>query len=325
MTLKYKKAYFRSIFEVDIKDEEMEAPKDDEVVVRVKACAICASDRGLWESTGNPGHEVAGVVTDVGEGVTQVKPKDRVTVYWRLGCGSCNYCRRGYELYCQNIRFTLWGGYAEYVKVPVDACLPLPVGINFVEGSLLTDTVGTPLSAVERGQVEDATVAVFGCGPLGISAIQLSKMFGAKFVLGIDPLKFRREQARELGADATIDPIADDVVARIKDIVSDVGVDAAINTSDKAEVAQQAMDSLAPGGRLSALVGTPTSIPSDRQFYRAYYFRRHEYQKIARIAVSGKIKLERLVTHTFNLDQISEAFRMRFETPEQSLKVAVLP
>jgi len=321
--LKFKKAYFRSLFEVDIKDEEMESPKDDEIIVRVKACAICASDKGLWESTRNPGHEVAGIVTDIGDKVTKVKPQDRVTVYWRLGCGKCNYCRRGYELYCQNIRFTLWGGYAEYVKVPVDACLPLPAGINFVEGSLLTDTVGTPLSAVERGRVENATVAVFGCGPLGISAIQLSKMFGASFVVGIDPLKFRREKARELGADAIIDPMADDVVSRIKDIVSNVGVDVAINTSDKTEVVQQAMDSLAPGGRLSALIGTPTNIPSDRQFYRVYYFKRHEYQKIAQIAVSGEIKLEQLVTHTFNLDRISDGFRMRFETPEQSLKVAV--
>jgi len=320
-----RKAFFRSAVDVEVQEVQVPEPGEDEVLVEVKACAICASDEEAAAITGNPGHEVAGVIRRVGKKVEAVVPGDEVTIYWRLGCGDCGACQRGYEVHCANPPFTLWGGYADYVVAPASACLPLPEGLGFRQGSLLTDTVGTPLSAVEAAQVNDAVVVVLGCGPLGLASIQLAKGAGARMIIGLDPIPFRREKARACGADEVIDPINTDPIVAVKAPVGPMGIDACICTIRDQKAIQQAIEALAPGGRFITIAGHPKSIPMNRLFCNTWYFKRERYPEIARLAASGKVKLEPLITHTFPLEQVAEAFRVRFQQREKSLKVIVEP
>lgn len=118
--------YFLSPFDVEIREAPIPATKPGEVLVRIAACAICASDAGIIEGGNkNPGHEIAGIVEEVGDDVRDVKVGERVTLYWKLGCGECDYCIAGYDVHCLSPLFVLWNGYSEYVVVPADACLPL--------------------------------------------------------------------------------------------------------------------------------------------------------------------------------------------------------
>jgi len=319
-----KKAVFHGLYDIAIEEVETPQPGPGEILVQIRACAICASDAGMWESTGNPGHEVAGPVTAVGPDVTDVSEGDHVTVYWRIGCGQCHVCRRGYELHCQDARFSLSGGYAEYVLVPAEACLPVPDGLSSAQASLLTDTIGTPLSAVRFADVKGKTLAVWGCGPLGLMAIQLSRLFGAARCIGIDPLPFRRQKALDLGAHDTLDPSACDPVEGLRELVNDAGVEATINSVEDRQVGQQAADSTVPGGRMGIITGQPKLTVADRHFYQVWYFDRQTYPEVAELGSSGKLQLDPLITHTFPLGQTADAFRTRFERKDESLKVIVV-
>ena len=192
-------------------------PAIGEAVVRVKASAICRSDLSLYYGNAvlpgvvNPvisGHEPAGIVEEVGPGVTSVKPGDRVAVYLAVGCGHCQYCRHGDLQLCPDwecLGFTRDGGNAEFLLVPAANCLKMPDEMSFVAGAVSTDAFGTLYSACRKLDVAgDTTVAIFGIGPMGSAGILAAKACGAR-VIAVDPLEVRREFALELGADAALD------------------------------------------------------------------------------------------------------------------------
>lgn len=319
-------AYFRSPFDVEIRDVPTPVPNPDEVLIKIAACAICASDAGIIEGGNpNPGHEIAGVVEDVGSAVTDIRIGDRVTLYWKLGCGNCSYCEAGYDVHCNEPRYLAWNGYSEYITAPADACLPLPNSISLIEGSLLTDTIGTPLAAVKAADVDGKSIGVWGCGPLGLMAIQLCKVYGARWVAAIDPIAMRRDKAQQLGADAVIDPINEDPIAELRSAEYPLGVEASICATPVEGVAELALDATAPEGRLILIAGSIDGDTRHRWLYRVHYFKHCDYSEVAQLAAERKVALEPLITHTFSLDGIADAFRMRFQAKEQALKVVVMP
>ncbi|HID08560.1 MAG TPA: hypothetical protein EYP10_15600, partial [Armatimonadetes bacterium] len=261
----------------------------------------------------------------IGSAVTDINIGDRVTLYWKLGCGECSYCKAGYDVHCNEPRYVAWNGYSEYVTAPADACLPLPNSISLIEGSLLTDTIGTPLAAVKAADVADKSIAVWGCGPLGLMAIQLCKVYGARWVAGIDPIAVRRNKAHEMGADATIDPLSEDPVAELRSRGRPLGVEASICATPAEGVAELALNTTVPEGRLILIAGAVDGDTRHRWLYRVHYFKRGDYPEISQLAGEHKVALEPLITHTFSLDKIADAFRTRFQTKEQALKVVVIP
>jgi threonine dehydrogenase-like Zn-dependent dehydrogenase len=308
-------------------------PGPGQALVRMRASALCRSDMSLYygtpivggEATASgqivPGHEPAGEVVAVGEGVSAVAPGDRVAVYLGVGDGICEYCRSGYLFLCPNwkcVGFDIDGGDADYMVVPAGNCLKLPEGISFEVGAVMTDMVGTQYDAQRRLSVSGTdTVAVFGVGPMGGAGILVAKGRGAR-VIAVDVLESRLEQARSLGADETINSREVDPVTPLRELTGGRGVDVAIDCSGNPAGQNAALDGAAKFGRV-AFVGESrqTEINPSDQFIRkmltvigGWYFPIWEWDEITRFVVERNVPVEKLITHRFSLDDASEAFRM---------------
>jgi 2-desacetyl-2-hydroxyethyl bacteriochlorophyllide A dehydrogenase len=246
-------------------DAEIEAavPAPAEVLVRVKAAGICHSDahyRAGVGSTDHPltlGHEVAGIVESVGAGVTTHRAGDRVCLHYLVTCGTCSDCRAGREQFCatgQMIGKDRDGGYAEFVRVPAKNAHPLPDFVPFEQGAILMCSSATALHALRKARVGAGdTVAVFGIGGLGVSAIQLARALGASAVYAVDvnPAKLALAQRHRA---IPVDARAGDPVQAIRAATGGRGVDAALELIGFARTMEQALEVLAPQGR-AALAG----------------------------------------------------------------------
>jgi propanol-preferring alcohol dehydrogenase len=319
--------------QVVVVDRPTPAPGPGEALVRIRASAICRSDMSIYygtpvvggdaTSTGEiiPGHEPAGEVVAVGDGVTAVAPGDRVAVYLGIGDGACEFCRAGYPFLCPDWRcigFDVDGGDADFIVIPAGNCLKLPDSLSFEEGAVMTDMIGTQYDAQRRLGVSGTdTVAVFGIGPMGGAGILVAKARGAR-VIAVDILESRLEQARSLGADATISSQEEDPVARILELTDGRGVDVAIDCSGSPAAENAALDGAAKFGRV-AFVGESrkTEINPSDQFIRkmltvigAWYFPIWEWPDIVRFVVEHDIPVSDLITHRFPLDAAADAFRM---------------
>jgi len=242
---------------------EMPAPAPGEIVVRVQAAGICHSDahyRSGVGSTNHPltlGHEVAGVVAAVGAGVAMPRVGDRVCLHYLVTCGECGDCRAGREQFCttgQMIGKDRDGGFAELIRVPARNARPLPEAIPFEHGAIMMCSSATALHALRKARVHPGdTVAVFGIGGLGVSAVQLARALGAAAVYAVDLNPAKLAMAGRLGA-VPIDAGPGDPVQAIRDATRGRGVDVALELIGSTRVMEQAVLSLAPLGR-AALAG----------------------------------------------------------------------
>ena len=237
---------------------------DEEVLVRVRAAGICHSDahyRAGRSTMGTLpitlGHEVSGEVEWVGANVRNVKTGDRVCLHYNTSCGHCHYCQTEKEQFCTTVRMLghhVDGGYAEYIAVPAANAIPLPDEISFEEGATLMCASATAFHALRRGRVKAGeTVAVFGVGGLGMSAIQLAKALGAAEVYAVDIKRDKLELASEYGA-IPIDATRVDAVEEIRSSTHGKGVDVAIEMIGLPATMKQTVQSLGVLGR-AVIVG----------------------------------------------------------------------
>jgi D-arabinose 1-dehydrogenase-like Zn-dependent alcohol dehydrogenase len=249
-----------------LEDAEVALPEigPSEVLVRVAACGICHSDAhyraGISPIDPLPvtlGHEIAGGVETVGREVHHISPKSRVYVHYLVSCGCCDFCRRGHEQFCskgQMIGKHRDGGYAEFIKVPGRNVFVLPDEITFEQGAIMMCSSATALHALNKARLKpDESVAIFGFGGLGFSALQLARAFGCGevYVVDINPAK--------LASIATFDGIpiaatAGDPVDQIREATDGKGVDVSIELVGSAITMGQAVRCLGALGR-AALVG----------------------------------------------------------------------
>ena len=235
-----------------------------EVLIRVAAAGICHSDAHYRGSISKIerlpvtlGHEVVGRVEKVGLDVTNVVPGDRVCVHYLVHCGSCEFCLRGLEQFCregQMIGKHRDGGYAEFIKVPARNAFVLPDEISFESGAIMMCSSATALHALNKARLKSGeSVAIFGFGGLGFSALQLARAAGCGeiYVVEINPAKF--DLIRKLGAIA-IDATASDPVGQIKKATGGKGVDVSLELIGSASTMRQAVQCLGVLGR-AALVG----------------------------------------------------------------------
>jgi D-arabinose 1-dehydrogenase-like Zn-dependent alcohol dehydrogenase len=249
-----------------LKDSEVEVPDIGpwDVVIRVAAAGICHSDAhyraGISKIDNLPvtlGHEIAGRVERVGEEVTNVAAGDRVCVHYLVHCGSCEFCVRGLEQFCrtgQMIGKHRDGGYAEFIKVPARNAFTLPDEIAFDVGAVMMCSSATALHALNKARlIPGESVAIFGFGGLGFSALQLARAFdcGEIYVVEINPAKLA--SIRKLGA-IVVDANAGDPVAQIRKATQGKGVDVSLELIGSARTMRQAVQCLGPLGR-AALVG----------------------------------------------------------------------
>ncbi|MGD2146225.1 MAG: zinc-binding dehydrogenase [Anaerolineae bacterium] len=253
---------------------------DRDILVRVRAAGICHSDvhyRSGISPVGplpiTPGHEVAGVVEAVGSGVSSVRAGDRVCLHYLISCGDCAYCAQGSEQFCVEASMIgkyRDGGYAEYIAVPARTAVALPDEIPFEHGAVMMCSSATSFHALRKGRLQAGeTVAVFGVGGLGMSAIQLARAMGALDVYAVDISQERLAMAKRLGA-APIDASESDPVEEIRRLTGSRsglpqaarGVDVALELIGLPLTMRQAVESLSVFGRavLVGIAAEPLSV-----------------------------------------------------------------
>src|SRR5215207_3350399 len=227
-------------------------PGPGEVVLAIKASGMCGSDLHPYRAAGNAaaalglggqggpviaGHEPCGVVHARGTGVTEAQAPTgaRVMNHHYKGCGACKHCRVGWQQLCRKgitvYGMTGHGGHAPFMVVPVSTLVPMPDEISFKEGAAISCGTGTAYGALKRLDVSGRdTLAVFGQGPVGLSATMLGVAMGAR-VIALDVIAERRALAKELGADVVLDPAAGDPVAQLRELTHGEGVDVAVECS----------------------------------------------------------------------------------------------
>lgn len=240
------------------------AAGEEDVLVRVRAAGICHSDAhyragrsGMGILPITLGHEVAGEVEWVGTKVTSVKAGDRVCLHYNISCGACYYCKSGNEQFCTTVKMIghhIDGGYAEYIAMPARNAVPLPEEISFEEGATLMCASATALHALHRGRLKAGeTVAVFGVGGLGLSAVQLAKALGAVEVYAVDIKQDKLELASEYGA-IPVDASRSNAVEEIRERTRGKGVDVALEMIGLPVTMKQTIESLGVLGR-AVIVG----------------------------------------------------------------------
>lgn len=241
----------------------------DGVLVRVRAATVCGTDYHIyaWDAWSQGrvkppltvGHEMAGEVVAVGADVTSVKVGDCVSAETHLVCHVCPRCRNGEYHLCENTRILgvdTNGAFAEYVALPEWNCWVNDRDLPF-ELQSIQEPLGNAVHTVLAGEIAGQTVAVVGCGPIGIMSVPVAKMCGAEAVYAVDVNPYRLQLARQLGADVVIDASALDPVAEIRRVTAGYGSDVVLEMSGNPRAIQQAVAAVRNGGRVSML-GLPT-------------------------------------------------------------------
>jgi propanol-preferring alcohol dehydrogenase len=292
-----------------------------DILVRVKAAGICHSD-AHYRADVSPvrplprtlGHEIAGLVETCGSDVTRLKPGDRVCVHYMATCGECEYCSRGLEQFCtsgQMIGKHRDGGYAEYLCAPARSAFPIPADLAWEHAAILMCSSATSMHALQKARLRAGeTVAVFGAGGLGMSAIQLALAMGARQVFAVDIRESKLALAQRLGA-VPVNAAACDPVAEIRARTAGRGVDVALELIGLPQVMRQALQSLAVLGRC-AIAGI-----TDRTFEVAPYLELigreaeiigvsdHLAQEIPQLidcVRDGRLRLSDVITRTVPLE-----------------------
>jgi len=314
------------------------SPGPADAVIRVKAAGLCGTDYRIW--TGERpvqyprvmGHEFVGTVVAVGREVDNLSVGQMVAVEPNYSCGRCPLCREGNRNLCLSrvaIGIDVDGGFAEQAIVPARCCWPAPDGLAD-ERLLLAEPLAVVVRAVGRGApAAGETAAVLGLGSLGLLAVQVLKARGAR-VLAVARSTRRLSLARELGADAVALSGADDDTGAARAFSGREGVDLVVETAGTATAVEQAVNLCRPGGRV-VLTGLPHEATALNFFWVVRRELRiigsmiyqDEFPEAMRLLAAGAVRVHRLLSQTFPLDRIDEAFEAH-RSPD-SIKVAVIP
>ncbi len=342
--------------ELKIEEVDLADPGPGEVRVMVEACGVCRSDLSALEGKETVqfpvvlGHEGAGIVEAIGQGVQSLKEGDRVILSWTPACGVCSGCLRGEVHLCDAVnmttegrgpltlgrqpldRFMALGAFSQHVVVPEAMAVAVNSSLNAVHSCLIGCGVTTGFgAAVNTAAIRwGERVAIFGCGGVGLAAIQGARVAGAAQIIAVDPIPQRRDAALELGATSALEP-----ALAVKTILGDTqgGVDAAIECVGNPEVMADAFNVIRPGGRC-VVVGLPAytemlTIPAimllqEKSITGSIYGSANpavDFQKIASLGDNKQLLFEPLVDKIRPFTEINEGFA---EMREGSLVRVVL-
>jgi L-iditol 2-dehydrogenase len=309
----------------DIRVEEVDdpAPRDGYALVRVQACGVCPSDiRRFYGTAGfdpwTPGHEVTGVLADIGGGYSgPLAAGDRVVADWRVVCGRCPYCLAGHANFCEQREEFPIAGFAEYICVPHRALHRLPAALGFAEASFCE-----PLACVlnaHRGLPARpaADVVILGAGPIGLLHAQVALGRAAR-VIAVDPLEQRRSLARELGVHDVVDPADGDPVGQVRELTGGYGGSVVIVAAGALPAAEQAIAMARKGGFVNLFAGIypPSELRIDPNVLHygeisltgSHDYAPAEFAEALRLLEYGMVKAGPLITHHFPLLKIADAF-----------------
>jgi propanol-preferring alcohol dehydrogenase len=329
------------------KVEEVPVPeiREDEALVRIRAAGLCGSDvhivfEGITPTAFKPitlGHEPSGVVAATGSRVEGWEPGDRVSVTPFYFCGSCRNCLAGHAEVCYErkvVGIQAEGALDEYMAIPARNLIRLPDNVPFTVGAIITDAVATPFHALaDRAALKAGeSIAIYGAGGLGLHAVQIARLCGAKQVFVVDVREEQLQRAREAGADVTLSPNDGSPVEAILEATGGMGVDVAAEFVGLKTTIAQAVESVVPGGRVvvCGLGAEPITILPPTVFVRkqiaflgSYGFTKRNIAELLELASAGRLQLERSITHTFPLEEVNVALKYLHEKIEDPIRVAV--
>ena len=326
--------------QLDLIELPAPTPGPGEVVLEIKASGMCGSDLKFYRAIGGPaslgfkasagpvvaGHEPCGVVAAVGPGVdpAQAFVGMRAMVHHYRGCGVCPQCSTGWMQLCDDgvkevYGVTGHGAHAKYMKAPARTLVELPESLSFETGAAIACGTGTAWGALQRiGLMGQHTIAIFGQGPVGLSATQLAAAMGAR-VIALDVSPERLARAKEFGAAETINPsTTDDVVGAIKTLTQGLGAHLSLDASSSADARAQAVRCVRTWGK-ACFVGEGGSVSLDvspdllrRQvtLIGSWTFSTVGQADCAQFVAERDIAVDKLFTHRWRLDQGKEAYQL---------------
>ena len=307
-----------------------------QVRIRVRAAGVCLSDVHLIDGTLTPlhlrqpavtlGHEVAGEIDEVGDGVDGLEIGQRVA----LQAGEL----RGSTVLTRGVDYD--GGWAEYAVASASTAVPIPDALPFEQAAFIPDAVSTPWAAITRtAEVRPAeAVGVWGIGGLGAHGVQLLRLIGAAPIVAVDPLPAARERALQFGADVALDPAADDFALRMREATGGAGLAAAFDFAGVPAVREQAAASLGYGGRLT-LVGLsdqPLHLKDGTAF--SYFQRRilghygslpADVPDLVRLVALGRLDFARSVSEVLPLSQAPDAVQRLIDKTGDPVRIVLVP
>jgi L-iditol 2-dehydrogenase len=316
-----------------IMDVKYPKPGSKEVVVKVKAAGICTTDLKILSGAAPQyrvpfilGHEVAGVVHEVGESVGEIAAGMRVAIYPIAACGSCYFCQRGMINLCENeIGFGhgIDGGFAEYVRVPekivrLGGIVEIK-GLSYEEGVMI-EPLSCAVNSIEKCRIrKDDLVLIVGCGPMGLLNLMVAKSYGSK-VVSCDLLDRRLKMAERLGADYVANPQQEDLRTVVNRLTNGRGVDALIVAVGDPKLVEGYHKMVRKGGIVNVFGGPPKGslITLDPRFIHysevsitgSFASSIDHYKAAKELIKSKKVDVKSLVTHRFSLDKILDAVKL---------------
>ena len=337
---------------LEILDVEQEGPKAGEVRVKVKATGVCMSDWHLmigdWPSKLPlvPGHEAAGIIDEVGPGVSKVKRGDHVIFSFRPHCGHCAYCSKGRSVLCVGYNDTPGivqydgttrikyngepvyqmsriGTFAESVVCSEENVIVIRKDMPWAQAALVGCSVATGFGSVARhAKVEPgSTVLVVGCGGVGLNIVQAAKVAGARRIIAADLLDNKLAYAKAFGATDTVNAKTENVVKFVRSLTGGLGVDYAFDAIGSQITATQIIDAVAPGGH-ATLVGIPAiavtapvspfmMVFQEKKLTGSFYGSVQpnlDFPILCDLYMDKKLNLDDLISRTYKLEEINEGF-----------------
>ena len=326
--MKTEKAPGAKLMDVDI---PIISPKD--VLIKLKATAICGSDIHIYhwspfaQARINPpmifGHEGCGEVIEVGNQVTNIAAGDLVAIETHIPDGECYQCQTGAQHVCQNLKIIgvhTDGVFAEYARIPAVCCWKLPKGTNPELGAIM-EPIGVAVNGALKEEICNKSVAVFGCGPIGLFCLGALDCWGAARIFAIEPNTDRLTMAGKITPNAVLlNPEKDDVSSVILEATEGRGVDVAIDISGSVKAVKQAFKVIGQGGRIT-LIGIPSepleiNIDDDIIYKEARVFGStgrimwQTWWDVKRLLDSGKFDPMPVITHRFPLSEFEQAIKL---------------
>lgn len=327
-----------------VQEMDFGALAPDEVLVKNYSCGICGTDVHIYHGEEGSaaveppvvlGHEFSGIVESVGAAVVDLEPGDKVTIDPNIYCGKCIPCRMGKKQNCEHlyaIGVNRNGGFAEYSVCPEAQCLKvdpeLDLDVAAMAEPLACAIHGIDQAAIQPGQL----VVVIGGGTIGMLMVQLAKLSGASTVILSEPIEMRRKIGLEVGADAVIDPIHENVTERIKEITGRNGADVVIECVGKAFAVEQAFDAAGLGATVLIFsvpsVGAIAKLPLFDVFKKELKIvgsmvNPDTHLRAVNLLNSKRLEIKRLITHVYDMEHLEDAIKMQMSN--ESIKVVVHP
>ncbi|GAB4540903.1 MAG: zinc-dependent dehydrogenase [Anaerolineae bacterium] len=345
-----KAAFLVGVREFEIRDMAEPTTPDDGLVLKVEACGVCGSDLRRWKEGPppgvdgiTPGHEVSGIIEAVGKRVTRYAAGERLAIAPDIHCGYCYYCQRGMYNLCDNLRFVGItpghpGGFAEKMVLTAEILNNgivhhVPDGLPSSHAAIAEPCCSVLAMHEKMGTSLGDTVVILGAGPIGCLHVAIARARGASTIVS-EPVKNRLDMVQAFEPDATIDPTREDVVARVRELTGGLGADVVVCANPVASTQTQAVEMVRKRGKVVLFGGLPKANPmttldgniihyGEIEVVGAFSYHPTYHELALDLLKRGVIPADRLISDTFPLEKVGEAFEAA--ASGDVLKVVVTP